>query len=291
MVGYAELLRAQGREATAGIVGTPHAEAQHVAERFHISLPREVDPRDFEEIVLVDTSTRTDQDPRLAIERVVEIIDHRQLHEGEKFPNAKLQIELVGSAATLIVERFRQANIIPSREAAHLLFGAIASNTVNFKANVTTERDHQAAAWLRTLYAIPDDFVAVMFQAKSHLEDAALHDTLIGDFSFREVGGRQIGIGQLEIVGAKQLVETRYEDLLSILAHLRETHPNIDEYFISLIDVVEGYNVFLVPDKTLQEELTSFLGISFDERGIGYRTGIIMRKEIRPLWMAWLERK
>lgn len=291
MVGYAELLRAQGREATAGIIGTPHTEAQHVAERFHISLPMEVDPRDFVEIVLVDTSTLTDQDPRLPIERVLEIIDHRQLHEGEKFPKAKLQIELVGSAATLIVERFRQANIIPSREAAHLLYGAIASNTVNFKANVTTERDHQAAAWLRTLYPIPDDFIAVMFQAKSNLEGSALHETLVGDSSFREVGGRKIGIGQLEVVGAKHLVETRYQDLLNSLTYLKETHPMVDTFFVSVIDVVDGYNIFLVPDKETQEELTAFLGTTFDERGVGYRSGIIMRKEIRPLWMAWLERK
>lgn len=291
MVGYAELLRIQGREATAGIVGTPHAEAQHVAERFHIRLPTEVDPRNFEEIVLVDTSTLTDQDPRLPIERVVEIIDHRQLHEGQKFPNATLQIELVGSAATLIVERFRQANIIPSREAAHLLYGAIASNTVNFKANVTTERDHQAAAWLRTLYPIPDDFIAVMFQAKSNLEGSALHETLVGDSSFREVGGRKIGIGQLEVVDAKHLVETRHQDLLKSLIYLKETHPMVDTFFVSVIDVVNGYNIFLVPDKETQDELIAFLGVTFDERGIGYRPGIIMRKEIRPLWMAWLGRK
>lgn len=291
MAGYAELLRAQGRKATAGVMGTPHAEAQHVAERFQISLPTEVDPQDFKEIILVDTSTVTDQDSRLPIERVVEIIDHRQLHEGAKFPNAKLQIELVGSAATLIVERFRQANIIPSRDAAHLLYGAIASNTVNFKANVTTERDHQAAAWLRTLYPIPDDFIAVMFQAKSNLEGSALHNTLASDFSFREVAGRNIGIGQLEVVEAKHLVETRYQDLLKSLAYLKKTHPMVDTFFVSVIDVVDGYNTFLVPNKEIQKELTAFLGVTFDERGIGYRPGIIMRKEIRPLWVAWLDRK
>jgi inorganic pyrophosphatase/exopolyphosphatase len=290
IVGYAELLRLQGHEAMAGIMGTPHAEAQHVAERFHISLPIEVDPRDFTEIILVDTSTVTDQDPRLPIDRVVEIIDHRQLHEGDKFPKAKLQIELVGSAATLVVERFQRAGLTPSRDAAHLLYGAIASNTVNFKANVTTERDHQAAAWLRSLYPVPDDFIAVMFRAKSSLEGGALQDTLVGDFSFREVGGQHIGIGQLEIVNAKELVEARYDELIMCLTHLRETHPMVQRFFISVIDVVEGYNIFVAPDKEVQTALTDVLGVVFDERGIGYRKGIIMRKEIRPLWLNWLKK-
>lgn len=287
--GYAELLCAQGRTALATVLGTAHLEAQHVAERFHISLPEEVDPGLFEEIILVDTSTPTEQDPRIAIERVVGIIDHRALHEGHKFPNAKLQIELVGSAATLIVERFQQTHLVPSQEAAHLLYGAIASNTVNFKARVTTERDLQASRWLRTLYSMPDDFIPVMFAAKSHLDGSALAETLAGDFSYREIGGKNIGIGQLEVVGAESLVDTRRDDLLKTLGHLRDAHPMISCFFVSIIDVVDGYTMFLAPDPEAREALRGFLNVSFDDRFIARYPHVIMRKEMRPLWQAWVK--
>jgi hypothetical protein len=38
---------------------------------------------------------------KIQLEKVVEIIDHRKIHEADKFLNAKAKIELVGSAATL----------------------------------------------------------------------------------------------------------------------------------------------------------------------------------------------
>ena len=286
--GYAELLNRQGRNAVAAVLGTPHLEARHVGERFAIPLPPNLDPSPFEEIVLVDTSMLAEQDPRLPTDRVIEIIDHRKLHEGEKFPHALLQIELVGSAATLIVERFQQADIVPNREAACLLFGAIASNTVNFKANVTTDRDRRAAAWLSSLYPMPDDFIPVMFVAKSQLEGKALEETLVGDFSYREIAGKNIAIGQLEVVGAKQLFETRRDDLLKTLDRLHITYPMVDQQFISAIDVIDGYNLFLAPDQDVREALAAILGVTFDEYHVAYRPGILMRKEIGPLWKEWV---
>lgn len=286
-VAYAELLRAQGREAVATILGTPHLEARHVAERFGIDLPSEVDPRTHEEIVLVDTSVVTEQDTHLPLDRVIEIIDHRAMHEAEKFPNAKAQIELVGSAATLVAERFFQAEIRPSESSAHLLFGAIASNTVNFKARVTTERDHRMADWLRSLYPIPEDFIATMFLAKSDLAGDKLRETLMGDFSCRPQGDLMIGIGQLEIVGAQELVDTRLTELLEIIEALRKAYPQTNRVFISVIDVIRGENIFLVPEADMREALSNILDVTFDARFIAHRTGILMRKEIGPMWKAW----
>ena len=288
-VAYAELLRTQGREAIAAILGSPHLEARHVAERFGIQLPSEVDPRDFAEIVLVDTSVVTEQDIRLPVDHVMEIIDHRAMHEAEKFPNAKAQIELVGSAATLVAERFVKAGVTPSESSARLLFGAIASNTVNFKARITTERDHKMAEWLRSLYPIPEDFITTMFLAKSDLTGDKLRETLMGDFSYRTQGEISLGIGQLEIVEARELIEGRREELLGIIEVLREAYPQANRIFISAIDVIRGENIFLAPEADVREILGEILGITFDERFIAHHPGILMRKEIGPMWKAWRE--
>lgn len=290
-IAYAELLSAMGRPAIATIFGTAHLEARHVAERFGIKPPSEVDAREYTEIVLVDTSVVTEQDAHLPLDRVIEIIDHRALHEAEKFPNAKAQVELVGSAATLVAERFVQANVIPSESSAHLLFGAIASNTVNFQARVTTERDHRMADWLRSLYPIPEDFIATMFLAKSDLVGDKLRETLMSDFSYRPQGELSIGIGQLEIVEARELVEGRHEELLDIIEALRGAYPQANRIFISAIDVIRGENIFLAPEADVREILGEILGIAFDERFIAHHPGILMRKEIGPMWKAWREKK
>jgi nanoRNase/pAp phosphatase (c-di-AMP/oligoRNAs hydrolase) len=58
------------------------------------------------------------------------VIDHRKFHHADEFINAKQNIELVGSASTLIAEKFSQNSITPSREVAVCLYAAIVSNTI-----------------------------------------------------------------------------------------------------------------------------------------------------------------
>jgi manganese-dependent inorganic pyrophosphatase len=164
---YAEFLNKQGTEALAVVFGVPHREAQFVMKEFKIEGFAKGEEHLAEKVVLVDASDLRGLSDKLAPNQVIEIIDHRKIHEAEKFPNAKSQIELVGSAATLIAEKFKAASIEPSEEAAALLFSAIVSNTINFQAKVTTDRDQEMAEWLQSFVEIPDDYVHRMFADKS----------------------------------------------------------------------------------------------------------------------------
>mgnify|MGYP003965002921 CR=1 FL=1 len=143
---YAEFLNMTETEAKPVIFGKPRREVQFVVSKFNIDVPSD----DFDiklDVALVDASDVRGVLEKLDLEKVIEVIDHREVHESEGFKKAKLQIELVGSAATLITEKFVEAKLEPSREAAVLLYSAIISNTINFKNNVTTERDIDAANW------------------------------------------------------------------------------------------------------------------------------------------------
>lgn len=285
VIAYAELLASQGRQVVAGLSGTLHPEAQHILERLSISTPPEIDPRTAKEIVLIDTSIIQENDLRLPLDRVIEIIDHRSLHEGHRFPNAKLQIELVGAAATLVAERWHAAKKVPSQESAILLYAAIASNTVNWKATVTTPRDHAMATWLTSIADIPSDLVQTMFEYKSELSGDKLHSTIFNDFSWKEVGGKELGIAQLEILHAEALIRSRANDLAIIVKELREAHP-IHEAFVSAIDIEKEENWFFATDKELQTLLSAALNITFIDN-IAHRPGILMRKQIGPMLRAW----
>ena len=100
------------------------------------------------DVVLVDASDLQGMSSTINPSQVIEIIDHRKVHQADQFPNAHVQIELVGSAATLVAERFVAQNIPISPESAILLYSAIISNTINFQASVTTQRDCDMSAWL-----------------------------------------------------------------------------------------------------------------------------------------------
>ena len=76
----------------------------------------------------------------------------------------------VGSTATLVIERFRQSGMEPSRPTATLLLGAILSDTVILNSPTTTDRDRAVIAYLEQVLALDaTEFGREMFERTSDL--------------------------------------------------------------------------------------------------------------------------
>lgn len=281
VIAYTEFLKSQGKEAEPGLFGEPSYETGFVLDYFNFDLPKKVQNiEDFGRIVLVDVSFLQGLPEKIAIENVIEVIDHRKLNQAHLFVNAEKQIELVGAAATLVAERFKGAGMDISEKSALLLQGAIISNTLNFQSSTTTERDKSIARWLDEKVPLPKDFAWEMFQAKSDLTGAKLQDVLHNDLSvFQKDGqGKRLGIAQIEMLGAEGLVKDRKEEIFKCLDEIKRKHQ-LDLIFLSIIELKQGFNLFVSRDEQAQKLLALSFGVSFNN-GIAKRNGLIMRKEI-----------
>ena len=290
-IAYAEFLNKQGTEALAGIIGGLHSEASYVLERCS-GAPKPLflkDARGYERVVLVDTSNLSMFEGKISPENVIEIIDHRDVHQAEKFPNAEVRIEKVGAAATLVAERFIASGTPISKESALLLYGAIASNTLNFKGVRTTKRDTDAFAWLQKQSRVDSRFVHDMFAAKSDLRGSRLKEGLWSDYSWYTFGGKAAVIAQLEIIDTRKLAGERAREIFAELQHLRREKKG-DFAFLNMIDLEEDGNLLMAEDADTVELLFRILKISFSE-GIAWHTGLLMRKDIVPKLKAELERR
>src|SRR3990167_9407031 len=99
-IAYAEYLNKTGKNAVPGIFGHTHEEAKFALNYFKIGYPEVLNnPGVFRRVIMVDNSFPHNIEKHIKPENVIEIIDHRKHTEVEAFPNAKIQIELVGSAA------------------------------------------------------------------------------------------------------------------------------------------------------------------------------------------------
>jgi len=289
-IAYAELLNAQGKAAVVATTGEAHEEAKYVFDRFGIKYPELLENADgYDEIILVDKSDMMGIEDKVSPEKVIEVIDHRKVHQAEKFPNAKVQIELVGAAATLIAEKFIKDDLVISKDAAILLYAAIISNTLNFKGTLTTARDVNAAAWLNRTAGLPDNFWKEMFLAKSDLSGGKLAERVRGDLVWFEAAGKKVGIAQIEMIGARKLVEERGDEIARELA-LVKTEMALDHIFQNVIDLEGCNNFFVADDEDAKKLLQNVLKISF-HGVIAERPDLIMRKQIIPLVKLALEQK
>jgi manganese-dependent inorganic pyrophosphatase len=289
---YSYFLNQTGKEAIASISGKHHEEADHVINEYGLNLGIEYyNPEEFDKIILVDASDLDGIDPKINPQKVIEIIDHRLINMSDRFPKAIVQIEMVGSAATLIAEKFEEQKINLTRELATLLYGAIVSNTLNFKAKVTTDRDRAIAEYLNNDFHFPDDFAHKMFLSKSDFSGEKLNETLRADFaSFKGwgFGGKQVGIAQIEMIGGRELAESRKDTIIAELKR-KKSEIGLDVIFLTIIDLEADQNILVAPNKEIEDLLSKVLNVKFENQ-IAIRPGLIMRKEIVPLLKEELEK-
>lgn len=288
-IAYSEFLQKTGKDAVVGVIGVLDDETKYVFNRFGFIYPPTIENADgFDEVALVDTSHLNGLEGKISPEKVIEIIDHRQIHGADKFPKAKVQIELVGAAATLIAEKFIQKKIDISKVSATLLYGAILSNTLNFKGGVTTDRDRETAARLNQIAKLPENFWRDLFFAKSDLSGNKLTEKIYSDLLvWFTRSGKKISIAQIEMIGAKKLIDERSGEIVQILDKIKK-EMNLDYIFQNTIELEDTKNFFVAQDTGTQKLLEKVLNVKFDGV-VAERPNLIMRKQIVPLLKKELE--
>ena len=169
-------------------------------------------------VLLVDHAEQAQSVPGVEQAEIVEILDHHHIGSIETTIPVRATFDPVGSTATLVIERFRQNGMEPSRAAATLLLCAIMSDTVILNSPTTTERDQAAVDYLGRVLALdPLALGGEMFEATSDLEGVSAESIVTRDAKEYEVsGGHTIAIAQVETVG--QGLADRRDELLSAMS-------------------------------------------------------------------------
>jgi manganese-dependent inorganic pyrophosphatase len=288
MRAYAEYLQIKGQHAIPAFFGTPQRDAEYVIKEFSIGGLLQGHAHLASQIILVDASDASRLPPEIHPDHVIEVIDHRKINDAHIFPTAKVEIELVGACATIIAEKFMQEKLTISTESAMLLYAAIISNTIEFKAKITTTRDKKAATWLRDQVDIPLHFTHDLFAYKSDI-GATLKEVLKNDMKLVKYhDGTNVGIAQLEIVESEKLVNERLQEIEEVLL-VEAKEKSLDIVFLTCVDVMEECNTFVAVDEISRKLLEETLGITFSGK-TARRKGILMRKEIAPMLREKIEK-
>ncbi len=280
MVAYSELLNKTGIQSEARYFGNLDMETDFVSKHTNLipdnskTFPKNAD------VVLVDTANPDIIDKSIPVDRVISVFDHRQLVFTNKFTNADLHIELVGSCATLITEEYQKAKVTPSVNTAIYLYAAIIFSTINFKNSVTTQRDIKAAEWLLSIAELDESFIRDLFSAKSQISSSNLYEILSQDFSIKTLSSHKIGIAQIEMVDINRFLSDLKQPLQEALSKLKSNN-SLEFIFFNGIDVVDGYSLFVITDSVSVDLFSSILEVPRFEYSYQYPS-IIMRKQIWP---------
>lgn len=226
-------------------------------------------------VILVDHSEASQSVEGIRQAEIREILDHHRLGGLETAGPMLALIAPVGCTCTLVLRRYREANIVPTRPMAGLMLSAILSDTMLLKSPTTTEEDRQAVSTLgEMLGEDPLAFGREMYNAKFDMAALSAEEMIGNDLKRFAFDSHTVAVAQIE-VGDKDLLLARKEEILAAMRAFRE-QENLDLMVLMITDIPRGGTELLAVGQTRPVERA--FGEPFQDNAL-YLPGVMSRKK------------
>lgn len=229
-----------------------------------------------DKFIILDLSNKSYFPDFVNEDNILEIIDH---HPGfEEYWNDKLgnkaMIESVGSVATILVEKYEQDNLFDKMDpgVAKLLMAAILDNTLNFTANITTNRDKVAYKKLEVL-TNEYDYASLYFSECQKSIESNLKEAIHNDIKIQKVNEYLPEVfGQLTIWNINELLLKR-----DTINQIMGGYGN--EWMLNMISLKDNFSYIMYSNAEVMVKLKQLLNC-YDENGVLIKNPAMLRKEI-----------
>jgi manganese-dependent inorganic pyrophosphatase len=275
-IALAHLKTAQGTPAIAIAQGAPNPETRFVLETFRLPAPPVRAGVAGRQVILVDHADYPLAPDDVKQAEIVGLVDHHKLGGIATSKPIEALFAPVGSTGTLVARLYQSAGVAIPADIAGALLAAILSDTVVFKSPTATAEDRAAAALLAGLAGIADvpAFGLRLLEARNDVKGVPAATLLRRDFKAFTMGGRKVGVGQLELLDLA-VVESARPELLAAMAAMKA--EGWHTVLLMLTDIMkEGTQMLVVTDDPAL--LKSALGIEARD-GSAWMPGVMSRKK------------
>lgn len=211
---YANLKNILGDEAKAVRLGELNEETKFVLNYFGVEAPELIKTVAGKEIILVDHNERTQTADGFEEAKVLELVDHHRISNFNVDEPLLVRMAPVGCTATIILNLYKENNLVPVKKIAGLMLSAIISDTLLFKSPTCTELDVEAGKELAKLAEVNlEEYGLEMLKAGTALGNKTEVELLNMDMKIFEIDGQKIGVGQVNTANEAEVLE-RKEALL-----------------------------------------------------------------------------
>ena len=279
VIAYTELLRLEGKAAEAYFPGTLNNSVTRSIREWGLDYRTELSTTEAE-FVVMDVSEPKYIAHAATAGSIVEVYDHHPGFEAywQERIGKHSHIEPIGACATLIWEEYEKRGKAGeiSTLSARLLAVAILSNTLNFGAIITHERDRRAfdALWQRS--ELPDTWIPEYFAEQEAAVTGNVVQTIIDDtkvFNIENVPF-PFTIGQLELWDGSGFLRREHMAVKAALGTFGHPH-----WIMSIPSLSERRNHFYTKNAEVKEVFERGLGIRF-EGDYAISDRLWLRKEI-----------
>ncbi|BFR48488.1 manganese-dependent inorganic pyrophosphatase [Nitratidesulfovibrio sp. HK-II] len=275
-IGVADLMTKRGIEAKAVAQGACTPETDFVLGKFGLKAPEVVTSVAGQKVILVDTTERAQLPADLSDAEILGVVDHHKLGDVTTPNPLEMWVWPVGCTGTVIKAMYDFYGIEVPKGIAGGLLCAILSDTVMFKSVTCTPADKKAVEALAKIAGVADVMALgmEMFKVKSAVDGASMKDLVFRDYKDFDMGGKKVGIGQLEVVDLSILEPVKaglYEEITKVKGEGRHS------VFLLLTDIMkEGSEMLIVSDDASVVEKA--FGVKAEGKSV-WLDGVMSRKK------------
>lgn len=275
-IAAADLYAKRGLDVSPAAQGQPAPETAFVLEKFGIPAPQVINDVAGQDVFLVDFSDLAQAPQGMDSATVSGIVDHHKLGDVTTSMPLEAWIWPVGCTCTVIKNMFDFYGVPLNPAIAGAMMCAILSDTVIFKSPTCTDADIKAVEDLAKVAGIEDPKAVgmEMFRVKSAVDNASMNDLVFRDFKDFDMGGKKVGIGQLEVIDLGMLDNIK-DGLREELARVKGEGRH--SVFLLLTDIMkEGSEMLCLTDDPSVVE--SAFGVQVDGDTV-WLPGVMSRKK------------
>ena len=251
-IAYAHFLKSTGTDAVACAQSSAESlnpESKTVLERFGLAMPQQLTDAAGKDMALVDFSDIGQAPANIKDANVVGIVDHHKIGDVTTGNPIFFYAKPVGCTCTVLLEMYKTNNVEIPKDIAGAMLSAILSDTVNFKSPTCTDEDKAAVKELTAIAGVSDtdELFMDMLKAKSAVDGVPIKDLIFRDYKDFDMGGKKVGIGQLELATLDQVAAIR-DDIYKGIQDVKSDGRH--SVLLMLTDVVkEGTDLLVVSDE------------------------------------------
>jgi len=279
-VAVADLLSKRGMAAQPAAQGAPTPETEFVLKKFGLSAPAVTDNVAGKKLWLVDYSDTAQAPKGLAEAEILGVVDHHKLGDMTTPNPLEIWTWPVGCTGTVIKSMYDFYSVEISKGIAGGMLCAILSDTVMFKSPTCTDADKKAVEALAKIAGVSDVMALgmEMFKVKSAVEGASMKELVFRDYKDFDMGGKKVGIGQLEVVDLSILNPVKdglYAEIAKVKGEGRHS------VFLLLTDIMkEGSEMLFVSDDPSVVEKA--FGVKPEGKSVWLKGVMSRKKQVVP---------
>ena len=200
-IAYAALLRKLGYDAVPVVLGDINQESAYILQTAGLDVPERLEDASGLNMVLVDHSDYSQSADGAENSRILSVIDHHGIGTITTDHQLIYDSRPLGAAATVIWIRYRNYGVELDKQTAHILLGAVLSDTKNLKADTTPFADKEAVKTLSDIAGITDvdAFYQNMYKASISYTGMTDEEIFFSDYKEYERGLTKYSIGCINV--------------------------------------------------------------------------------------------